>query len=144
VGRTLLIVSVLALASFLLIQAIVTTDRERVEAEIGRLADLARKGGPEAAAAIRAAFADDYRGTGAFALREIERQLERWVAPAKLRKVTLGDPQPIATDSDGILVPILRVTVESDGGVLGTFILTMTWGERDGTWKIVDITRWGN
>jgi len=144
VGRTLLIVSALALASFLLIQAIVTTDRERVEAEIERLADLARKGGPEAAAGIRAAFADDYRGSDSLSLREIERQLERWVAPAKLRKVTLGSPSPTADESGGIIVPLLRVTVETDGGVLGTLLLTVTWGERDGAWKIVDITRWGS
>ena len=77
-----------------------------------------------------------------FARASIERQLERWVAPAKLRRVTLGDPSPIATDTGGILVPILRVTVETDEGIAGTFILTVTWEERGGAWKILDITRW--
>jgi len=130
----------LAIGAYLLINWFVTTDRERVEAEVGRLVALARQGGEDAAAEILDALAEDYRGRRPFDREDIAAYLRRYVAPRRVRKLSTGDFTTL-WKGDEILVPILRIDAATENAGY-TLILTVRFANRDGAWKVVDITRW--
>jgi len=130
----------LAIGAYLLVNWFVTTDRERVEAEVERLVSLARRGGEEAASEISDALAEDYRGSRPFSREDIAASLRRYVAPGKLRELSTSDFKTL-WDGEEILVPILRIDAAT-GSAGYTLILTVRFAERDGAWKVVDITRW--
>ncbi len=134
-------VTAIAVSCWVLWHVIVTTDRERVENEVERLVELARKGGQDAADEIMAAFADDYRGS--VDLEWIRRQVQNYVGRKRLRSVEIGSIKTIWKD-DEIVIPLLRVTLGFDG-LKGMMLLSVTCAERDGEWKIVHVTRtrWG-
>lgn len=141
--RTILLGLGLAVAAYVAINLIVTTDLERVEEEIGHLVDLANEGGEAAVDGILAALADDYRGTPPFERESVERYLRRYVGDSKSRTITTGNPKPI-WKGDEIFVPLLSVRATVDGATRQV-ILSLTFAERDGRWRIVDISRaeWG-
>ena len=136
-ARTSLLVAAIAVSCYVLVNVLVTTDRERVENEIERLVELARKGGEDAADELMAAFADDYRGS--IDLEWIRRQVQNYVGRKKLRSVEIGSVKTVWKD-DEILIPLLKVTLGFDG-MKGMMLLTVTCAERDGKWKIVRVTR---
>lgn len=142
-ARTVLAGLVLAVAAWLAIQALVTTDLESVEEEIARLVALANAGGEDAVAGILAALAPDYRGSSPFARSSVERHLRRYLGASKSRDIKTGDPSPI-WKGDEIVVPLLSIRATVDGSTR-TVILMVTFAQRNGTWKVVDVSRaqWG-
>jgi len=139
VWRASLIATVLALVAWLLVNLLVTTDLDRVENELVRLVEVARKGGPDAAADILAAFAEDYRGDGAYARDNVERALQRYVATSRVERLDVNNFKTVWAGEE-IVVPLLLVTGAAAGFDV-RLAVAVTWGERDGSWKIVDITR---
>jgi hypothetical protein len=122
-------------------QLMFSDDRDAVEDEMERLFDLARTGGEDAVAEILEAFADDYRGTGSFSIERVERTLRRALLPeGTLKKLEHGDFEPIATGEE-IEIPIVSVSADVRGQPVRA-VFRFTWGRRDGSWKIVDVTRW--
>lgn len=142
-ARTVALGLVLAVAAWVAIQAIVTTDREAVEEEIGRLVEVARSGGDEGVAEILAALAPDYRGSSPFTRESMEANLRRFLAPGRMSDLATGDPSPIWKGEE-IFVPLLSVRAKVDGAAR-TVILAVTFAEREGRWRIVDVSRaeWG-
>jgi len=130
----------LAVGAYLLVNWFVTSDRERVEAEVERLVSLARRGGEGAASEILDALAEDYRGSRPFGRDDIAAYLRRYVAQGKIRELSTGGFKTL-WDGEEILVPILRIDAAVSGAAY-TLILTVRFAERDGAWKVVDITRW--
>jgi len=142
--RTLLAALTVAVAAYLFIDAIVTSDREEVESLVGRLVDAARRGGDEAVDQILAALADDYRGEGPFARDAMERRLRTHLGGnARLSELSTGDYRAI-WKGDEMFVPILSIEATAQGSVQRV-VLSLWFAERDGEWKIADITRvqWG-
>jgi hypothetical protein len=135
VARTAALGLVLVVAAWLMVQAIVTTDREAVEEEIARLVALARSGGEEGVAGILGALAPDYRGSHPFTRESIEANLRHYLG--RLQSLSTGDPSPIAKGEE-ILVPILSIRAEVDGAA-HRMLLSVTF--RDGAWRIVSISR---
>ena len=128
-----------AIGLYVAVDAIWTTDTERVELEVERLIDLAREGGPGAAEEILAALADDYDGASPFTRESIARNLEAYVATSRVRNLKSGSYTAV-WKGDDILVPLL--VLEADAGDRsGTLYLTIVFGQRDGRWKVVDISR---
>jgi hypothetical protein len=139
VGRTVALGLVLAVAAWFLVQAIVTTDREAVEAEIARLVALARQGGDDAVLGILDALAPDYRGTHPFTRESIEENLRHYLEPMRLDSLSTGDPSPVWKGEE-IFVPILSIQAKADGAAYRV-LLSVTFAERDGSWKIVSVSR---
>lgn len=139
--RTGLLITAIAVACYVLIHLIVTTDRERVEAEVERLLELARSGGEDAADEILAAFADDYRGT--IPLKRIAAFVRDYVGASRIVKLTTGSYKTF-WDGDEIRIPILALYITAKGWEAKT-LLTVVCAERDGEWKIVEFSRlrWG-
>jgi len=131
----------LFLAAMVSCQILFSDDRDAVEDEMERLFELARAGGEDAVEEILEGFADDYRGSGNFALSRIERALRGAVVPAgSLTKLEHGAFDAIVTGQE-IEIPIVSVSAESGGRTI-RIVLRFVWARRDGTWKIVDVTRW--
>lgn len=128
---------VLAVAGFTLVQWIFVSETDKVEKELNRLIGLAEKGGPDAAAEILALLADDYEGSPPYTRANIERMVEAIVTPGTIESIQVGDFKVVAK-GDGIVVPIFRVTAIPHG----TVIVTLFFGERDGEWKLTNVTRW--
>jgi len=106
-----------------------------------RLFDVAREGGEEAVVEILDAFADDYRGSGYFARKSIERRLRAALVPAgRLKKLTHGSIDAVVKGQE-IMVPTVSIEAEY-GGASVRAIFAVTWAKRDGLWKIVDVRRW--
>lgn len=128
-----------AVGATLMLSILLPDDLDRVEAEVDRLADLARKGGPEAAAEILAAFADDYRGS--VSLDTVERYVKRHVERGGVDPLTLGNFKTFWEGSE-IRIPLLTIRTKVFPHPV---ILTVTFGERDGAWKITSARRasWG-
>ena len=140
-ARTGLLITAIALACYVLIHLLVTTDRERVEAEVERLLELARSGGEEAADEILAAFADDYRGT--IPLKRITAYVRNYVGASKIVKLATGSYKTM-WDGDEIRIPILALYITTEGWETKS-VLTVVCAERDGKWKIIEFSRprWG-
>lgn len=128
----------LAIGVWLAIDALITTDAERVEAEVERLLDLARQGGEDAAAGILDAVADDYRG--AYSKETIERYLRMCLVDDRPEEVTTGSPAYIPKGGE-VLIPLLRVDVRTKR-FEGTALLRVTFAKRDGRFKIVSVQNW--
>jgi len=127
----------LVVVVFTIVQWLFVSDTDKVEEELKRLIELAEQGGPEAAAEILAVLADDYQGSHPYTRANIEKIVEATVARGGIESITVGDFKVVAK-GDGIVVPIFRVTAVPHG----TVILTLFFGERDGTWKLTNVTRW--
>ncbi|MFQ5843448.1 MAG: hypothetical protein ACE5JG_00500 [Planctomycetota bacterium] len=136
-GTRLALAGLGVLGLALLLDALVVSDEERVEEVTKRLIALADRGGAEAAARIRDAFADDYRGQEP--RERIDRYLEGYVAAARVVHVGTGGIN--AFERDGELVVNLRVSVALTDGQAGTFLLSLTFAERDGAFRIVGVSR---
>ena len=143
-GRPVLIFLVVLVGVWALWNALITTDLDRVEQDVKRVVALALEGGEASADEILAAFADDYRGTGMFALDDIERRLKRWVVPGKVRSLQTGDFKVLSTGSE-IEVPLLAIYADLDGWDV-KMLIRLTYAQRRGDWKIVNISRinWGS
>jgi hypothetical protein len=139
VWRTVLGVVLLAIGAWVAINALVTTEPERVEAEVERLLDLAREGGEGAADEILGALAEDYHGD--YPRERIESYLDSYVGQARIRRLTTGNYKAV-WKSDEIIVPILRIDAETHDGRAARTILRVTFAERDGEWKVVNVGRW--
>jgi hypothetical protein len=140
VGKIVLVALLVVVGLWLAIHALITTDADRVEAEIERLVDVARKGGDAAAAEILAALADDYRGSGMYARERIERYLDAYVAQGPPEEVWTGDVFPIPV-GDGILVPLVRVHVRTKRGE-GDALLRVTFAKRGDRFRILNVEPW--
>lgn len=136
--RTLLVGSAIVIAGYALYNLLVTTDLERVEAEVERGVRLAEKGGEEAAETILEMLADDYDGE--WPRRSIEHHVRRLVGGQRIRKVETGDYKAVWKGEE-IVIPILRLDVETDSGPIRA-ILRVTFAPRDDTWKVVNVGRW--
>jgi len=139
--RIALLLSVITLASVVLLNVLITTDRELVEADVGRLVELARQGGDEAVDGILASLADDYRGTHPFSRDRIVRGLERYVGQGRLELLETGGYQSLWV-GDEIMIPILRLHARTRDGHEGNLLLRIVYAERAGEWRIVDISRY--
>ena len=139
--RNLLAFAAIAVAAVVLINVVHTSDRERVEEEMLRLFDIARGGGEDAVREVLDAFAEDYRGTGYYSLKSIERNLRRVLVPAgRLEELSHGSIDAVVKGNE-IVVPTVSIKANL-GGEPMRVILAVTWAERDGEWKIVDVRRW--
>lgn len=139
--RTALVALLLAIGIWLAIDAAVKTDAERVEDEVARLVDVARQGGEDAAREILAALADDYRGSGSYSRERIEGYLKLYIAEGRPEEITTGGYKALPK-GDGILVPLLRIDVRTKR-YQGTAFLRVTFAERDGRFRIVNVENWG-
>jgi hypothetical protein len=128
----------IVIAGYALFNLLVTTDLERVEAEVERALQHAREGGDEAAEAVLEILADDYDGE--YPRRSIETYVRRYVGEKRVRELTTGDYKAIWKGEE-IVIPILRLDVETDRGPARA-ILRVTFAPRDGTWKVVNVGRW--
>jgi len=135
VRRLLLAALAVGALAWILLAFVVTTATERVEEETERLLELARTGGPEAAAAILDAFAPDYRG-GSYSREQVERAVWREVGERRVRKLWAPSLTSEWTE-DEIAVTGLLVVELGDGGA--RLALQLLFAERDGAWKIVDV-----
>jgi len=136
--RIAIIVILSAVALWIAVDALVTTDAERVEMEFDRLLALARKGGDEAYAEILDALADDYHG--AYTRQTIERYLRMALVDAKPEEITTGSPAFVEKDGD-ILIPLLRIEARIKGEAYGT-IVSVTFAKRGDRFKIVSVGPW--
>jgi len=139
VGRAIAAGLVLAVGLYLVVDALWTSDTERVEAEVERLLKLGREGGPGAAAEILDALAGDYRGTSPFTAKEIALNLDRYVATERVANLKNGSYDAI-WKGDEIVVPLLVLDADV-GSRAGRLYLSIVFAERDGRWKVVDIIR---
>lgn len=135
--RTVLAFFLLAVGAYVLINLLVTTEPERVEAQVERLVELARTGGDDAVDEILLAFADDYRGEDYFSLPRIEGYLRQYVGHRRIRSLETGGYTALWKD-DEILVPILALYAKTDSVELRP-VLRVTFASRDGEWKIVNV-----
>ena len=127
----------LAVIGFLLVQWLFDSETDKVKKELHRLVGLAEQGGPDAAAEILALLADDYEGSHPYTGANIERMVDAIVATSSIDSIQVGDFKVVAK-GDGIVVPIFRVTAVPHG----TVIVTLFFGQRDGEWKLTNVTRW--
>ncbi len=138
--RTALVALLLAIGIWLAIDALVTTDAERVEDEVARLLDLAREGGDHAAGEILAALADDYRGDGFFARARIEEYVRRHVIEERAEEIATGDYAALPIGGE-IVVPILSIHVRTKRFEANP-ILRVAFAERGGRFRIVNVEQW--
>jgi hypothetical protein len=139
VGRIAVVGVLSAIAVWLAIDALITTDAERVEMEIERLLGLARMGGEDAAAQILDAIAEDYRG--AYSRDAIGRYLRQFLVEDRPEEITLGTPMPVPKGGE-ILVPLLRVDVRTRHAAVST-VLRVTFARRGDRFRIVSVENWG-
>jgi len=141
VVRNVLALIAIVLAAIVAINLIFTSDRERVEDEMLRLFEVAREGGEDAVVEILDAFAEDYRGTGYYSLPTIERRLRMVLVPAgRLKELKHGSIDAVVKGSE-IVIPTVSIEAEF-GRDRMRVIVAVTWAQRGGDWKIVDIQRW--
>lgn len=136
--RTLLGTIAIGVAVWIGINLLYTSDREKVEEETERLLLLARRGGEEASEAILAALADSYRGT-MYSREEVGGILAQWVSPARLASLDWGAVH--ATWKDGEFLVPLRITARTRLDA-GTILVTVLFAEEQGSFRVVDVTRW--
>jgi len=131
---------ILVAGIYLLSDWIITTDRERVEDLVERMFAVAREGGEDATATCLDALADDFRGAGVFGRESIAAHLDRYVTARRVRSLERGGYETIWV-GDEIHVPFVRLDADA-GNLKGTMFLKLAFAERDGQWKLVDVTRW--
>ncbi|MFI5403550.1 MAG: hypothetical protein ACHQ1G_11485 [Planctomycetota bacterium] len=131
----------LAVGIWFAIDAIITTDAERVEAEVERLVALGRQGGEAAASGILDALADDYRGSGVYSRESIEGYARRALLAEPPEELWTGDYTALPK-GDEILVPLLRVHVRAKGFEADA-IVRVWFAKRDGRFRIVNVEHWG-
>ena len=136
--RTLLVGTAIVIAGYVLFNLLVTTDLERVEDNVERALEHAREGGDDAAEAVLNILADDYDGE--VPRRSIESYVRRYVGEKRVRELSTGGYKAIWKGEE-IVIPILRIDVRTDHW-LGRAILRVTFAERDGAWKVVNVGRW--
>ncbi|MHC4222635.1 MAG: hypothetical protein ACYSX0_13385 [Planctomycetota bacterium] len=124
------------IAAVVLWNVLVTTDRERVEADVLRLVELAKKGGQEAADEIYEALAEDYRGSGYFERERVRRELTKRVGAGRLKSLEVNDFDVVATGEE-MEIPWLILFTE-----YGNAHLRVTYAKRNDQWKIVNVNRW--
>jgi len=127
-----------AIGVWLAIDALITTDSERVEAEIERLLEVARRGGDDAADEILDAFAEDYHGAGLYSPERIRDYARRYVAGERPEELWLGNFKAFPKEDGTILVPILRIHVKTRN-FEGDAIVKVTFAERDERFRIVNV-----
>jgi len=142
VGKIVVVGLLCAIGVWLLVDALITTDAERVEAEVERLLDVARKGGDAAAIEIRAAIADDYRGSGYYSRERIEEYIRRYVAGEVPEELWTGDYVAVPK-GDEIVIPILRLHVRTKR-IEGDTILRVTFAKRGDRFRIVSVDSWSS
>jgi len=114
---------------------LVTTATERVEATTRELLEHARRGGPEAAEAILAALADDYRASS-YSREQVERAIRRHVGGARVRE--LRAPSVRAEWNEDEVAAFVLVRAElPEGPVL--LALQVLFAEREGVFRVVDV-----
>lgn len=139
--RIVVVAVLAAIGIWLGIDALITTDAERVEAEVARLVELAREGGDDAAKEILAALADDYRGDGPFARERIEAYVRTCLVEARPEEIWTGDFITVPK-GDEIVIPLLRIHVRTKA-LEGDTLLKVTFAERNGRFRVVNAERWG-
>jgi hypothetical protein len=137
--RIVVVVILSAIAVWLAIDALITTDAERVEMEVERLLELARQGGEDAAREILDAVAEDYRG--AYSRESIGRYLRMCLVDDRPEEITTGSPAYIPKGGE-VLIPLLRVDVRTKKGFQATAILRVTFAKRNGRFRIVSVENW--
>ena len=141
VARTVIGLVGIALLAFLAVNLLFSDDRDRVEDEMERLIEVAERGGEEAVAEILDALADDYRGSGWFARKSLERRLRAvLIPPGRLTELRHGDFDPVVK-GDEIVIPLVSLRARIEGNSQQVF-LAVTFAFRDDVWKIVNVTRW--
>jgi len=138
--RIAIVVVLAAVAIWLAVDWLVTTDAERVEKEFDRLLTLARQGGDEGYAGILDALAEDYHGT--YSRETIERYLRLALVDDKPEEITTGSPAFVAK-GDQIVIPLLRIDVRAKR-YQGTGILRVTFAKRGDRFRIVSVDPWQN
>jgi len=128
----------IVIGGYALWNLLVTTDLERVEDDVERALAHAREGGDDAAEAVLDILADDYDGE--YPRRSIENHVRRLVGEKRVRKLSTGDYKAL-WKGDEIVIPILRMDVETDRGSYSA-ILRVTFALRDDAWKVVNVGRW--
>jgi len=141
VWRTVLVALLSAIAVWLAIDALIVTDAERVEAEVERLVDLARQGGEEAAQEILAALADDYRGTGFYSRANIESRVRRHLVEERPEELSTGKIVAVPKGEE-VVVPLLTIHVRTRREEVSR-PFRVTFAERDGRFRIVNVENWG-
>jgi hypothetical protein len=137
-GRVAVAGLLLAIGLWLAIDALITTDAERVEMEVERLLGLARQGGEDAVAGILDAIADDYRGV--YSRETIERYLRMCLVDDRPEEITTGSPVYVPKGGE-ILIPLLRVDVRTER-FQGTAILRVAVARRGDRFRIVSAENW--
>jgi hypothetical protein len=136
VWRHALVALLLAVGLYVAIDALIETDAERVEAEVERLVEVARKGGDEAIAGILDAIADDYRGSGLYERERVVGYVRHYLAEPP-EELTTG--KVVALDKgDEILIPLLTIHARTRR-LGGSKPLRVTFAERDGRFKLVNV-----
>ncbi|MGH7163282.1 MAG: hypothetical protein ACREID_07345 [Planctomycetota bacterium] len=130
----------LAALCWLGINAVVTTDRERVEEEAERLIGLCRSGGEEAAEELLAALSGGYRGTSV-PREEAERVVRNYVARKRIRAIKTKAVGAVWHGGE-ILFPLVA-RVDFDGG-FAILNAKVTFAREGEEWKVVDVSvsRW--
>jgi hypothetical protein len=136
--RIAILVILAAVAVWLAVDWLVTTDAERVEMEVERLFDVARHGGEDAVAQILDSLADDYRG--AYSKEMIERYLRMALVADKPEEITAGSFD-VVPKGDEFLIPLLRVDVRTRS-LQGTALLRITFAKRGDRFKVVNVEHW--
>jgi len=136
-----LVALLLAIGIYMAVDALFVSDTERVEAEIGRLLDVARAGGEGAADEILAALADDYRGEGPFARASVERYVRGYLAGGPPEELLSGDYEALWI-GDEIVVPILSLRAKRKGVMTQLPILRVHFAERDGRFRVTYVSQW--
>ena len=139
--RIALVAGLVAIALWFAIGALITTDAERVEAEVERLVEVARKGGEEAAAEFLAAFADDYRGSGLYGRENVERYVRRFLVDDRPEEISIGKFL-VVPKGDEFMIPLMRVDARSRRDQ-GTTFVRLTFAKRDGRFRIVSAEQGG-
>lgn len=135
VPRLLLAAAAAIAVTWFLASKLVTTATERVEEITRELLEHARKGGPEAAEAILAALADDFRG-GSYSREEVERAIRRHVGGARVRELRAPRVRAEWSEDEVAAFVLLRAELPEGPVLLGLQVL---FAERGGEFRIVDV-----
>jgi len=126
------------IVAFLILWDLVfTSDEERVEEAAKQLIALGNGEGEEAVAAVLGALDPEYRG--AIARATLESYLEEYVGGGRIQHVTSGGISPF--EKNGEWHVNLMIFVELRGRPGGRFPLAVSFVERDGAWRVIDLNQ---